>query len=196
MDIDQDDHGWMIVVLDKKDSSFILVIMYHLETQKLIVSSILSATTHYDVPPDTFYEFVESPSKGKYYNQFIKSNFKQSKKAKTMAQTVELSGSIDVTLINRDILLKALKPSKDGHTPIYMKVKVTYIPDGDKFGQNGFISQTLPKEFKTAQVNKETKILGNIKDFTDYQRQDLAPAGEESGGAITDLEESSDDLPF
>lgn len=78
---------------------------------------------------------------------------------------------------------------KDG--AVYMDVRVTVRPEKDQYGQDGFISKSLPsevyKEMKDDKeaLNKAQPILGNIKDW--------------SGGAQAAPAETiqdDDDLPF
>lgn len=179
---------------DEIDSSYIQLIIYNklTNTMDVQIRPLDLYLIYLDVPAEYFMAFSLAESKGKFYNNYIKSKFKT---RKTMARyDLELLASIDLMKINKDLLLKATKVAKDGHTPVYMNIKLLYSKEPDNFGQNGFITQSVPKALKGV-ANTECKVLGNIKDFTDYQRADLAPVGSEEGTA-NDSEDSSDDLPF
>lgn len=80
---------------------------------------------------------------------------------------------------------------KDGS--VYLFVRVVTKTEEDKFGQNGFIAQTVPYEVykelgKDAVKELSLPILGNIKDFSGSTGSNASELGE--------LDPESDDLPF
>ena len=82
---------------------------------------------------------------------------------------------------------------------VYMGVRVTTKEEQDKYEQNGFISKSVKREKKWAEMTKEeqeaekllTPILGNIKDFSG-----AGTANDSSGSAAPDVLKEDDDLPF
>lgn len=143
-----------------------------------------------NVPLELFEDFANSQSLGKFFNEYIKNKFK-TKKQTIMADKTYL-GSIDLRKINKDVLLEG-KKDKDGHIPLYMNFKLLLNDKEDKFGSNGFMAQTVPKKLRADFKNAEVNILGNVKDFTDYGRENVEKPGEESGEKDEGV---ADDLPF
>lgn len=82
---------------------------------------------------------------------------------------------------------------------VYMGVRVTTRDEADKYDQHGFISKTVKRDKKWAEMTdaeKEaekllTPILGNIKDFSAG-----GSANDTSGAASSDVLGEDDDLPF
>ena len=123
------------------------------------------------------------------------------------------SGSIALTKLKcvvRDMKGKDKKPMKCLVIPIeanflvagkdnayYMPVRVMTNEQEDKYGQHGFISQSVDtKVYKEASDEqkddfKNLPILGNIKDFSGGQSNDNAGAEQEPMGTSEE-----DDLPF
>jgi hypothetical protein len=84
---------------------------------------------------------------------------------------------------------------KDENGNIYMAVRVNYVPEGDQYGQNGFIAKSTPsklyKEMSDADKEKakeKNPILGSIKDFSGTQQP--------TGAAVNKTVTEDDDIPF
>lgn len=87
-----------------------------------------------------------------------------------------------------------LEKDKDGN--YYIPIRVNYMPEGDKFNQNGFIAKSIPsKVYKAADDKKKeefkehTPILGSIKDWS----ADNTP---NAVGQALGPDDDDDDLPF
>ena len=80
---------------------------------------------------------------------------------------------------------------------VYMPIRVITKDEEDKYGQHGFVSQSVDtKVWKAAdedqrEVFNELPILGNIKDFTGGGDSDAG-----SGAASDEVLDEDDDLPF
>lgn len=85
---------------------------------------------------------------------------------------------------------------KDEKGNYYIPIRVTYKPDGDKFGQNGFIGKSIPSAIYKAASDAEkekfkeaTPILGNIKCWES--------GGSTAPNSVPTLEVADgDDVPF
>jgi len=122
------------------------------------------------------------------------------------------SGSIALTKMKcvvRNMTGKDKKPMKCIIIPVeanmlvagkedayYMPIRIMTKEQTDKFGQNGFISQTVDtKVYKAASDEekeefKKLPILGNIKDFS--------AGGNDNSGTVDESPtvDENDDLPF
>ena len=92
---------------------------------------------------------------------------------------MSITGSINLSKINKDVLIK-------GEKGIYMNIKYVLKDEKDEYGNNGFIAQKVSKEQYEAGVKGE--ILGNIRVYEDATPTQAVP--EEV------LSTAQDDLPF
>jgi hypothetical protein len=88
---------------------------------------------------------------------------------------------------------------EDENGNVYMPIRVRYEPEGDKYGQNGFIAKSTPsklyKEMDDAAkeaAKAKNPILGSIKDFSGSGDQ---PTGQASAETF-DQDGDTSDLPF
>ena len=96
---------------------------------------------------------------------------------------MSITGSINLSKINKDVLIK-------GEKGTYMNVKVVLKDEKDEYGNNGFIAQKVNKEQYEAGVKGE--ILGNIRVYEDATPTQAVPAP-----ASQELQSSiPDDFPF
>lgn len=180
------------------ESSYINLISYNRRTKELEVGIRNFRNIVYeDVPSKVLFDFLESESKGNFYNTNIKSKFKTTKTLSMTDKTILFS--IDLSKVNKQALVYGKTKMVDGVevTPIYLNIKMLFSEKPDKYDQNGFVAQTYPKEYLKEHKGEQGKILGNCKDFTDFEREQLPKAGQEVEGSVgDDSGGASDDLPF
>ena len=100
--------------------------------------------------------------------------------------------NIDVTLIDKTGLIPG-KPNPDGRVPKYVDLTLHDNKAGrDQYGNDGFVTQSLPKERR--QAGEKGPILGNWKHYDQGgQRAPAAPATAKPAAAKDD---DSDSIPF
>lgn len=190
--------------LNKYDSSFVNRAEYD---AKLHILSIglngIGLRSFANVPMEVFMEFSLSNSYGSFYHSNIKNNYKMAKTQKQEEAPVQqkrlpkkinkssdeyrwIELDIDIDKIDRKFLVVG---AKSGHR--YLKCKLRMEPDGDvdKYGNLGFISQTVPTEVYKKDKTIKGEILGNACEI-----QWDAPQEEETRSATKD--DLADDLPF
>jgi hypothetical protein len=196
------------IVIETDGSSLIKKIEYDPDLLLLTVhfkSYYTDKLSYTDVYPDHFDEMVKAPSVGKFYLQYIKPNFKQTKESfmadekkrpptKNQASDKKrfIKIPIDVQKIKKEWLFA-------GEKGTYLNVTLQMLPDGelDKHGNLGMVTQDVPQKIYEAEKNlpKAEKTLGPI--LGNGAEMDWAP-----GGATPGVEQGEmgaaveDDLPF
>jgi hypothetical protein len=164
-------------------SSLIKDIDYDSENRILTIFFVDRYFKNYDiisgVSPEEVSDFLESESLGKYYLQHFKNRNK-------MADLI-IQASIDLSKIDKNWLVKGEKTNG-----IYANLTIIYNEKSDKYGQNGFIIQKVPKEIYEANKEARGPIIGNIKVFE--QKPVITTPGEVVGVPLS--QEIADDLPF
>lgn len=198
-------------ILDEK-SSLISSIEWDDSNDELTVyfkSYYTDKIIHEGVTKKIFEQFGKEKSVGKYYLNFIKPNFKQSKKqsmsnqpkginiAKGDVRWIDMS--IDVTKIKKEWLTTGLKGT-------YLNLKLRMLPDGevDKYECLGFLVQQAPTEiYKAAEAKqkgsgKELKgeILGNAKELDWNSSNNEGIPGQQGGTLVGENSGVADDIPF
>lgn len=187
-------------------SSFIKSVYYNDDTMDLRVvfkKYFCEEMTHINVPHEIVMELFASDSQGRYYKEKIEKVFKR-KNYKAMPETtnapkqeiVWIDCSIDVTKINKDWLLVAEKAAADGHTPVYLNFSIGYRKEKDQYGNNGMITQKVPKDVYMADKTIKGPILGNGKVWP--REKQHTPGSEEGTKPAANVENAEvfDDLPF
>ena len=95
----------------------------------------------------------------------------------------KLSASINLSTIDKSLLYEGKKGK-------YLNVTIHWNEEEDKYGNHGFIVQTLPKEKRDA--GEKGAIIGNIKEL---RLESLPESKKEEIKTIT-TKDWSDDLPF
>lgn len=122
--------------------------------------------------------------------------------SKTMNGSLNLAKLIHVRMTTKKGSECLLIPIKDNllevdeNGNVYMAIRVNYAPDGDKYGQNGFVAKSIPSKIykEMTDADKEaakakSPILGSIKDFSAGNQQ---PTGAAVSGVVTE----DSDIPF
>ena len=105
---------------------------------------------------------------------------------------MSISASIDVNKINGDWLFNG-KTRKDGSFPQYLSITIRKNKHGrDQYGNDGFITQDVPKQFKAEGVRGP--ILGNWKSF-EYT-PDSHQQAKQNSYAPKDAPPEDGDIPF
>lgn len=162
-----------------------------------------------DVTWADFDNLCSAESIGRYYLNYIKPNFKQVKK-ETMAERPKTKNeaSDDYRWIDLSINVAKIKKEwlVDGEKGTYLNCKLRMMPNGktDKFGNLGFIAQSVPTEiYKAAEKAEkgsgkkiEGVILGNGAEL-DWGKGAEGQPGVQTGTLRgTDGAADNDDLPF
>lgn len=172
--------------VDTLSSTLIRAFDYNEQSHELVIYFV----EKYFIPFEVYTDFsmkelskwLESDSLGKYYLNNIKNR-------KRMADKL-IQVSIDLSKIRKEWLIQGENVRDDGSVGIYMNCTILYNEKQDKFGQNGFIVQKVPKELRD--TVKNGPILGNVKEFE--RKVEVATPGEATGNSLS--QEIADDLPF
>jgi hypothetical protein len=196
-----------MITFEVTDSSLVKKIEYSEEFEILIVT-LTYGVRSYEAEETYFQEFIQAPSKGSFYNKFIKPNFKQvnyqkmadteKKRPATKNQASDqkrfIKMSIDVTKINKDWLFVG------DNGAVYLNCTLQMLPNGelDRFGNLGMITQDVPKAVYEAEKNKpkneksQGEILGNGAEL-DWKPEVHTPGSETGQMGAGEIK---DDLPF
>lgn len=99
---------------------------------------------------------------------------------------------IDVTKIDKRFLKRVAL--KGGREAVYLSLRLVENRDGkDLYGNDGFVSQSIPKEARDA--GDKAPILGNWKHSERRQEQPAKPA-QTRREAAPDPDELPDDIPW
>lgn len=193
------------MMLNTLDSTFVRVISYDADTKEMsVVLEGVGVRDFADVPMEVFVEFTHSKSFGSFYHSNIKNKYKMAKKSappvvdepaqeKRKPKKINRASDeyryiefdIDLDKINKQWLVVG---EKSKHR--FLKCKLRMEPDGevDKYGNLGFISQTVPNDVYKKDKTVKGEILGNACEL-----EWNTPEQEETHAISSDL---MDDLPF
>lgn len=197
-------------------SSLIDMIKYDIDTYELTIvfnpKYFIKHETRINCPPDYFDAFVNAPSVGKHYNEYIKPYLKlktmadEKKKLptknKSSQKTRQIDLSIDVNMLNKEWFYTSDRINKKGKNAVYAKLRLLMRPDGevDKYGNLGMIVEVVPTEIYKAEKNlpddqkTQGAILGNGTEI-DWDAINGGPGSAENV-SMGVTEEIEDDLPF
>ena len=207
------DYYFSMISLPDTNSTLIKEVEWDEENNELHIifhdKYYIKEETYLDFDYEWLDMFSTSPSLGKFYLRFIKSQFKL--KPRIMAERPKTTNkssdqkrfidiSIDVTKINNDWLFV-------GEKGTYLHMTLAMMPDGeiDNFGNLGMITQKVPKKVYEAELklpkNQKQRgaILGNAAEFERKGMEGMpgAEEGEMVGNkSEKEKEEIKDDLPF
>lgn len=159
----------------KEESSLISAVDYDDETEEITLwfhKYYTDKLTYGNFKMKYFESFCEVRSKGRYYLNFLKTNFKL--KHQTMAEGKKnkpkginkasdkkrfIKMRLNVAMVNREFFIQ-------GEKGTYMDITLQMLPDGlvDSYENLGMITQDVPKEV--------------------YEREKKLPANQKSQGAI------------
>jgi KTSC domain len=176
------------------ESSLIAGVEYEYDSQELTIHFKKYWTeqlTYKGVPPETYYAFHNSKSKGRYYLQKIKPFF-LTKTNKQMPDIV-IKCKIDVTKILKDWLYS-------GKQGTYLNFTVLYNHEKDNYENNGMITQDVPTTVFKLDKSKRGPILGNCKTFAKTDNTEATPGSDKGLVLGSDVANANpdwaNDLPF
>lgn len=185
------------------ESSLISYVEYNEEENQLVIYFLKYYTdklVYTGISHDFFETFIQAPSPGKFYFNYIKPNFKQLNSQKMADKIIKCK--INVREIIKKWIFSGEKGDYLNFTILYNEEPTVKEFNGKEVRQNGMIIQDVPSEIYKQEMkdkvpaDKQTKgpILGNCVEFKKGAGGSLeASPGIESGkmGATAD-----DDLPF
>lgn len=140
------------------------------------------------ITSDVYTGLYFSKSKGKYYLQNIKDKFSFTFQKQTVMADFKIKIKINVMAILKQWLYQ-------GEKGVYLNATIWYQTEEDKHGNNGMITQDVPKEVWEKDKQVKGAILGNCKVWKDkIATPELTPGSTTGLKAATD--EALDDLPF
>lgn len=167
------------------NSSFLVATAYDEKTTTLHVRYKNGKEYPYVVPIETFKNFLNSESPGKFYTNYIKGKSFTSKSTNMADKIIKVR--IDVKKLVKEWFFK-------GEKGTYLDVTILYNEDQDQYQTNGMVVQDVPKAVYEKDKSTKGPILGNCKNWATQkaERDAEAQPGAQAGtmGAV------DDDLPF
>jgi len=180
------------------DSSLVKQIDYDDVSEILTVHLTFGKRSYY-CEEQYFQEFIQTQSKGRFYQLFITKNFKMADRPKTKNLASDSKRFIKMS-INVKKLNKAWFHVADSGE-VYANLTLQMLPNGelDRYGNLGMITQDVPKKIYEAEKDlpknqkSQGEILGNGAELDWTPAGAMTPGSETGNLAGNDI---VDDLPF